>query len=90
MTLTTITTYHENGKSFKILQADDGFFWGIESKYIKNNKLLKEFNGATGNRRKTVKECINQISFKIKFDAMIDSGLSVEEATIAIIALMNN
>ena len=74
-----ITTYIEGGRTYKICKDSHGY-WGFETKYIENNRLTKQFNGASGFLSKTVEEVIKKISNSIKIDNLVENGMDRMEA----------
>ena len=70
----TISTYHESGRTFLILKDEHGY-WGIESKYVQNGKLTKQFNGISGHPGETAAEAIQLVSMRIRVDAMVAAGM---------------
>lgn len=80
-----ITTYIEAGRTFVIFEetgtgATRGF-WGIEDKLFgEDGKLLQAVNGVQGHHFPTLKETIEHVSTQIKYDALIESGMSEIDA----------
>ena len=72
------------GREFQILKDERGF-WAIESKYIKNGKLTKEFNGISGLLSKTAEDAKSKVRQRVEIDALVASGMDATIATIDVI-----
>jgi len=72
------------GREFQILEDEHGF-WAIESKYIRNGKLTKAFNGISGLLSKTADEAKTRARQLIDVDALVESGMDRMTASIKVI-----
>lgn len=67
-----VTTLIINDRTFYIQKDNEGYYWGIEDKDMGKESL----NGLQGNRKKTLKECLEIINIKVKADELKAQGYS--------------
>lgn len=79
-TLKQVTTYMESGRTFIICQDECSRYWAFENKFVKNGKLTRVFNGITGKMSNTINETLSRVHEQIRFDELMESGLSMEQA----------
>lgn len=71
-TFTRQTTYNYRNRSFTIYRDEKRDFWGVESKYIVENKLTVQLNGITGYIGKTISETLEKVTNRIDMDYYMD------------------
>ncbi len=81
-----ITTIHKRDREFYILKDNNGF-WGIESKYFENGKLMVRMNGITGNHNKTREETIKAVMNQIEYEYLVENGMDKMEALMKVYML---
>ena len=69
MTYTIQNSMNHKGIDFTTVKDENGFFWTIESKYIVNGRLTKNFNGISGCYHETESGSVRQA--KINAEAKI-------------------
>ena len=76
-----ITTLFARNRKFYIVQNEEGFYLGIEDKYVdENGRLTKQLNGLQMKANKDLNWCIKGIKDHVEVEYLIEQGMDPMEA----------
>ena len=72
--------FQYNNRSFTVVeQVESGSFMTVESKDIKDGRLVKGYNGITSKAKPTIQEAMDERKFAIDFQELVDQGCTIKE-----------